>query len=90
MPKLTRIQRKGKKLYRVVLDTEKTSTNYIEITTNAIWNEQTCKHHCIKCYDRAIEWDKWTTTNTAKNTCICGEKATLSIINLDNRCANEL
>ena len=67
----------GKYYWRVILDTEKDSVNYIERVTGCYHNGD--DHICLKCLS-PVNWLYWQGDNRAKNTCSCGQKATLEII----------
>jgi len=75
------IQDKGV-LYRVVLDTNKVSTNYIERTRGVFYNEVDCLWRCSKC-KKEVNWVNWTSYNHAKNECDCGQLATITILSFD-------
>ena len=79
--RLMKVQQKGKKLYRVVLCTQNNAANYVEVTTGTVFDKQSYEHMCVKCLE-VINWQEWTNLTHAKNTCKCGEKATLSLVNL--------
>ena len=66
--------------YRVVLDTNKVSTNYIERTKGTIFDEKESKHLCSRCL-KEVTWMDWKYDETfAMSTCDCGKKATILIL----------
>ena len=82
--RLENIQSIGKKKQlRVVLDSNKPDCNYCETTSNVFYDRSEGEHKCLKCLE-PVNWLEWPTNNTAKSTCKCGLKATLSLKNFDN------
>lgn len=71
----------GKKYYAVVLDSEKDSCNYIQVTTGCYQNPN-FDTICIKCM-KEVNWINWSKDATkSKATCECGEKQTVQIVDL--------
>ena len=63
--------------WRVVLDTEKSDTNYIERTKGCYYNGE--DYICLKCMT-PINWIIWQGKNKSKSICSCNQTATLEII----------
>jgi len=78
--RLNNMGRFGGFLYRVVLDSNKVSTNYIERTKGANFDVEQANHSCESCM-RPIEWMNWKFEDTfAESDCPCGRRATIKIL----------
>ena len=66
--------------YRVVLDTDKVTTNYIERARGVRFDEKESRHYCETC-NKEVGWNQtWANPNFTTEDCSCGQHATLLII----------
>jgi len=78
--RLMNIARHGKDEWRVVLDSERESTNYVEKTQGVYFDKDTMTHKCLKCTSQAL-WLNWHGKNQCKDVCQeCGQVQRIKII----------
>jgi len=69
----------GKKYYAVVLDSEKDSCNYLQVTTGCYRNSN-FETVCLKCM-KEVNWIDWSKDSSkSKAVCECGEKQSIHIV----------